>query len=205
MSAVGWHSWGDTVQIRVGADRIWGDAGRRRGDTLLAPWPLTSHKGTQHAWEAQTLATIESYFLADGSKRYRVRYRTPERRQTDKRGFKTKHEATEFAASVEVAKLQGLYVQPSHGRLLTGQWVVDWLAGRGDLARSSQVRYEGIINEHIVPKWGKVALADVDPRPVGRGDRRSARRRGGVPLPQGHGVARRQRAADAVEFGRHPG
>ena len=37
---------------------------------------------------------------------------------------------------------------PSHGKLLTGPWVVDWLAGRGDLARSSQVRYEGIINEH---------------------------------------------------------
>ena len=107
------------------------------------------------------MATIESYFLADGSKRYRVRYRTPERHQTDKRGFKTKHEAADFAASVEVAKLQGLYVQPSHGKLLTGPWVVDWLAGRGDLARSSQVRYEGIINEHIVPKWGKVALADV--------------------------------------------
>jgi len=25
----------------------------------------------------------------------------------------------------------------------------------------SQVRYEGIINEHIMPKWGKVALADI--------------------------------------------
>jgi len=101
------------------------------------------------------------HLLADGSKRYRVRYRTPDRAQTDKRGFKTKHEAADFAASVEVSKLQGLYVQPSHGRLMTGPWVVGWLAGRGDLARSSQVRYESIINEHITPRWGKVALADV--------------------------------------------
>lgn len=103
----------------------------------------------------------QSYLLADGSRRYRARYRTPDRRQTDKRGFKTKHEAADFAASVAVAKLEGLCVQPSHGKLLTGPWVVDWLAGRGDLARSSQVRYEGIINEHIVPRWGEVALADV--------------------------------------------
>ncbi|MET3808127.1 hypothetical protein ABIB25_005154 [Nakamurella sp. UYEF19] len=82
------------------------------------------------------MATIESYFLADGSRRYRVRYRTPERQQTDKRGFKTKYEAAEFAATVEVTRLQGLYIQPSHSRLLTGPWVVDWLAGRGDLGRS---------------------------------------------------------------------
>lgn len=50
---------------------------------------------------------------------------------------------------------RGLCVQPSHDKLLTGPWVVDWLAGRGDLARSSQVRHEGSINEHITPKWAK--------------------------------------------------
>lgn len=60
------------------------------------------------------------------SKRYRVQYRTPERHQTDKRGFKTMHEAADFAASAKVAKLQGHYVRPSHGKLLTGPWVVDW-------------------------------------------------------------------------------
>ena len=48
------------------------------------------------------MATISSYTTASG-KRSRVRYRTPEHRQTDKRGFKTKREAEAFAASVEVA------------------------------------------------------------------------------------------------------
>ena len=52
------------------------------------------------------MATISSYTTASG-KRYRVRYRTPEHRQTDKRGFKTKREAEAFAASVEVAKMRG--------------------------------------------------------------------------------------------------
>lgn len=97
---------------------------------------------------------VESYFVADGGKRYR----TSERTHTDKPGFKTKHEAADFAATVEVSKLQGPYMQPSHGRLPTGPWVVDRPAAA--IARLSQVRYEGIINEHIMPKWGKVALAD---------------------------------------------
>ena len=39
-----------------------------------------------------------------------MRYRTPDRRQTDKRGFRTKREAEVFANMVEVAKLKGEYV-----------------------------------------------------------------------------------------------
>ncbi|WP_052915672.1 Arm DNA-binding domain-containing protein [Mycobacterium haemophilum] len=37
-------------------------------------------------------------------------YRTPDRRQTSKRGFRTKREAETFAATVKVAKLSGEYV-----------------------------------------------------------------------------------------------
>ncbi|ORV60117.1 Arm DNA-binding domain-containing protein [Mycobacterium fragae] len=36
-----------------------------------------------------------------------MRYRTPHRRQTDKRGFKTKREADAFGAEVEVSKMRG--------------------------------------------------------------------------------------------------
>jgi hypothetical protein len=38
------------------------------------------------------MGTVLAYTTADG-KRYRVRYRTPDRRQTDKRGFTSKREA----------------------------------------------------------------------------------------------------------------
>ena len=37
-------------------------------------------------------------------KRYRVRYRKPDRSQTDKRGFKTKHDPELYLAPVEVSK-----------------------------------------------------------------------------------------------------
>ena len=52
------------------------------------------------------MATISSYTTTKGQTRYRVRYRTPEHRQTDKRGFTTKRDAERFAASVEVAKMR---------------------------------------------------------------------------------------------------
>ena len=49
------------------------------------------------------MPSVTPYETAAG-KRYRVRYRKPDRSQTDKRGFKTKREAELFLASVEVAK-----------------------------------------------------------------------------------------------------
>ncbi|WP_167735378.1 hypothetical protein [Rhodococcus sp. 1R11] len=50
------------------------------------------------------MATVKPYDTAKGT-RYRVRYRTPEGRLTDKRGFATKAAAETFANVVEVDKL----------------------------------------------------------------------------------------------------
>ena len=53
------------------------------------------------------MATISKYQTSGGAPLYRVRYRTPENKQTDKRGFVSKREAERFAATVEVAKMRG--------------------------------------------------------------------------------------------------
>jgi hypothetical protein len=61
------------------------------------------------------MAVVHAYETKQG-KRYRVRYRTPDNRQTDRRGFLTKREAQRFANTVEVAKLKGEYVNPADAR-----------------------------------------------------------------------------------------
>ena len=65
------------------------------------------------------MATIESYETAR-AKRYQVRYRTPQQTQTKKRGFRTKRDAKEFAATVEVEKMTGdvrrAVARDDHGR-----------------------------------------------------------------------------------------
>ncbi|HJF13064.1 Arm DNA-binding domain-containing protein [Corynebacterium falsenii] len=63
------------------------------------------------------MATIEAYHLKDGSKRYRVRYRKPDRKPTSKRGFKTQREANQFKAAVEVSMLDGSYIPPTAGKI----------------------------------------------------------------------------------------
>ena len=66
------------------------------------------------------MATISRYETKSGATLYRVRYRKPDGKQTDKRGFSTKREAQMYAATVEVAKLKGEYVSPSLGKVTIG-------------------------------------------------------------------------------------
>lgn len=108
------------------------------------------------------MATIEPYTTKAG-RRYRVRYRTPDRRQTDKRGFKTKREAEAFAASVEVAKLSGEYVAHAAGRLTVDDAARAWLSGKVGLSGSTRARYDSIIRSHISPALGSVPVGDLTP------------------------------------------
>ena len=63
-----------------------------------------------------------------GAKRYRVRYRTPENRTTNKSGFTTRRDAQAFAATVEVSKMSGTYIAPAAGRITVADLARQWLS-----------------------------------------------------------------------------
>jgi Arm DNA-binding domain len=73
------------------------------------------------------VATISKYQTASGVTLYRVRYRKPDGRQTDKRGFDTKRDAERWANKVEVSKMAGEYVAPSLGKAAIGDLGPAWL------------------------------------------------------------------------------
>jgi integrase len=106
------------------------------------------------------LGSITPYETATG-KRYRVRYRKPDRTQTDKRGFRTKREAELFLASIEVAKSTGRYIDPTRARVTVGDWMTAWLETRSDLRASTLDRVQGVVRNHIIPALGTIALADL--------------------------------------------
>jgi hypothetical protein len=73
------------------------------------------------------VATISRYQTSSGALLYRVRYRTPEHKQTDKRGFKTKRAAEAFAAEIEVSKMRGDYVAPVLWKITLAELSSVWL------------------------------------------------------------------------------
>ena len=109
------------------------------------------------------MATISKYQTASGATYYRVLYRTPDRRQTQKRGFKTKRAAQAFAADVEVKKMTGEYIAPSLGRITVAELAPDWLTRKNHATAASHYRMlESAWRVHVQPKWGTVSVADVD-------------------------------------------
>jgi integrase len=115
------------------------------------------------------MATISKYQTAGGAVLYRVRYRTPDNRQTDKRGFTTKRDAERFANSVEVDKMRGEYVAPRSARVTLGELGPAWLdRQRGHLKPAGYVTLETTWRVWVHPRWGNVALGDIRPTTVQR-------------------------------------
>ena len=107
------------------------------------------------------MATISSY-ATSGGKRYRVRYRTPDHRQTDKRGFKTKRDAELFAASVEVSKARGEFVNASASRATIAELGVPWLKVKAAKLKPSTFRtVQAAWSVYVEPRWGTSAVGEI--------------------------------------------
>lgn len=106
------------------------------------------------------MGSIEPYESAKG-KRYVVRYRTPERRQAAKRGFKTKRDAQLYLASVETSKARGEYIDASAARVTIDALGAEWLANQTHLKPSSLRPLEIAWRLQVRPRWGNVAVGDI--------------------------------------------
>lgn len=107
------------------------------------------------------MASIESYDTRAG-RRYRVQYRTPDRRLTSKRGFKRKLDAQRFVEDIEVSKRAGEYVQPSRGRVTVAEAAVHWLEMKRAATKASTWNsIETSWRVHVAPRWAAVRLSDI--------------------------------------------
>jgi integrase len=108
------------------------------------------------------VATVEKYATKSGTELWRVRYRTPDKRSTQKRGFTTKRDAERFANKVEVSKMTGDYVAPALGKITVGELGPAWLIRqRGHLKASTMMSYELSWATHVAGRWGGVPISGV--------------------------------------------
>ena len=114
------------------------------------------------------MATIEQYKTMTGQIRYRVRYRTPERRQTDKRGFVTKRDAQAFATSVERSIMRGEYVALGAGKVTVAELYEAWSVARTRPKVSTRAKEVSTWNTHLHDRWGTVAITNITTAAVRR-------------------------------------
>ena len=106
------------------------------------------------------MASITRYPTAKGD-RWQVQFRTPDHRVTRRRGFTTKREAEDFAATTRVSKMRGEYIDPAAAKVTVGDLGPDWLDRRTHLKPSSRRVEEVAWRVHVAPKWSGVRLADI--------------------------------------------
>lgn len=105
--------------------------------------------------------SITPYDTTQG-RRYHVRYRKPDKSQTDKRGFKTEREAALYLASVTISKVKGEYLDPTEGRRTLGSFESAWDAERlAPLKPSSKHAMETAWRVHVQPKWGSREISTI--------------------------------------------
>lgn len=105
------------------------------------------------------MVNITKYQTKDGV-RYRVRYRKPDGTQTDKRGFKRKIDATNWAAEhVTIAKATNSYIDPQAGRATVGTLWPAWLAAKKVRCKASYIdSLEREWRHRVEPRWGSREL-----------------------------------------------
>ena len=137
------------------------------------------------------MTTISRYSTAHGTA-YRVRFRTPEGKQSDKRGFSSKRDAELWAAGLEVSKARGEYIPEKLGKVTVGELGVAWLARKQSVMKVSGLRsYESAWRVHVQPRWGTTPISALRFTDVQAWVAELAARSGPVTVCRAHGTLAR--------------
>ncbi len=106
------------------------------------------------------MGSVEAYETEHG-RRYRVRYRDPDRRSKEKAGFTRKKDAEDYLANITVATNRGDYVDPKTAKTTISQLGAEWIANQSHLKPSSFKVLEGAWRTYVEPTWGARRLSDI--------------------------------------------
>lgn len=106
------------------------------------------------------MGSVEEY-RTEAGRRYRVRYRDPERRSREKAGFRTKRDAEEYLAGVTVSTARGEYIDPNAARATISDLGTQWLKNQSHLKPSAWRPLEITWRLHVEPQWGRRRVGDI--------------------------------------------
>ncbi|MEV6121422.1 LysM peptidoglycan-binding domain-containing protein [Streptomyces sp. NPDC052077] len=93
-------------------------------------------------------------------KTWRVRYQLPSGEYASESGFETKQDALDYGRAQETDVKRKVFVNPSDGRKLFGEWVTEWLEVM-DVAEMSVQTYRSRLRAVILPQWEHTPLGDI--------------------------------------------
>ncbi|OKK06451.1 hypothetical protein AMK26_10565 [Streptomyces sp. CB03234] len=91
---------------------------------------------------------------------WRVRYQLPNGKYDSESGFETKQDALDWGRAQETDVKRKVFVNPSDGRKLFGEWITEWRKVL-DVSEMSEETYDSRINAVIRPQWENVPIGDI--------------------------------------------
>jgi integrase len=107
-----------------------------------------------------SMGSVNAYETADG-KRYRVRYRDPDRKSREKGGFVRKRDAEDYLANITVSALRGEYVDPKTAKSTIAELGAEWISNQTHLKPSSYRSQESAWRIHVEPMWGARRVGEI--------------------------------------------
>jgi integrase len=106
------------------------------------------------------MGSITSYTTSLG-RRYRVRYRDPDRRSREKNGFVRRKDAEDYLATVTVSANRGEWVDPANARLTVRELGQGWINNQTHLKPSAFAVVETSWRVHVEPVWGSRRIGEI--------------------------------------------
>ncbi|TFD85014.1 site-specific integrase [Cryobacterium lactosi] len=106
------------------------------------------------------MGSVNAYETSEG-KRYRVRYRDPDRKSREKGGFVRKRDAEDYLASITVSTLRGEYVNPQTAKSTIADLGAEWISNQTHLKPSSYRSQESAWRVHVEPMWGARRVGEI--------------------------------------------
>jgi len=92
--------------------------------------------------------------------KWRARYRGPDGMERS-RTFTTKRDAQQWVDSMQVAKVRGVWIDPSLGRQSFSDYAQSWVLGRGHVVPGTLIKEKGHIANHLLPAFGSRQLSSI--------------------------------------------
>ena len=100
-----------------------------------------------------------------GPGRYKARHRGPDGHERSKT-FTRKGDAERWLAGIEVEKSRGHWINPALAKQTFGDFTSDWLTTQVHLAPTTHQKVRGHLENHLVPAFGRMRLASIQPSHV---------------------------------------
>jgi integrase len=70
----------------------------------------------------------------------------------------TKAQAEDRRSEIERTLQAGTYIDPAAGRVQFAEMADKWIDSRHDLRRTTWWKYRGLLDNHVIPRWGDISL-----------------------------------------------